>query len=179
MQPLGKNLAPYVLYFGRYSPEKGITTLLKAVKSLPDIPFVFAGNGPLESEVEALPNITNKGFLHSAELTEVVNGAAFTVFTSECYENCPLAVMEPLELGTPVIAAAIGGVPELVEDGVNGELFESGNAEELSKKIKSLWDNADKMATYKAACQKTHFMTPLEYCQKLLEILEQLNKKNC
>jgi glycosyltransferase involved in cell wall biosynthesis len=97
------------------------------------------------------------------------------VFPSEWFENCPFTVMETLTMGVPIIAADIGGVPELVEDGVNGELFESGNADELSEKIKNLWDNAEKRKAYRTACQKTSFLTPLEYCQKLLETLEQLN----
>jgi glycosyltransferase involved in cell wall biosynthesis len=163
----------YVLYFGRYSPEKGLATLLKAAKDLPDIPFVFAGSGPLEAEVNALPNGTNKGFLYGGELTDTVNKAQFAVFPSECYENCPLSVMEALALGTPVIAAAMGGVPELVQAGVNGELFESGNADELREKIRALWNDADRIQAYKAACGETHFMTANEYCERLLGLLEQ------
>jgi glycosyltransferase involved in cell wall biosynthesis len=159
----------YALYFGRYSPEKGIPTLLKAAQSLPDIPFVFAGSGLLEAEIEALPNTTNKGFLHGNELTNAVKNAEFTIFPSEWYENCPFSVMEALALGTPVIAADIGGVPELVEAEVNGELFESGNATDLSEKIRTLWNDTEKRKAYKAACQKSRFLTTNEYCQKLLE----------
>jgi glycosyltransferase involved in cell wall biosynthesis len=123
----------------------------------------------LETEVNALPNATNEGFLHDTALTRVVSGAQFVVFPSEWYENCPLAVMEALAWGTPVIAADIGGVSELVEAGVNGELFESGNADDFQEKIRLLWNDADKRKAYKSACQKVKFMTALEYCQKLLE----------
>jgi glycosyltransferase involved in cell wall biosynthesis len=154
--------APYVLYFGRYSPEKGLATLLKVAKSLPDIPFVFAGSGPLEAQVNALPNGTNKGFLHGEVLTDTVNRAKFVVFPSEWYENCPLSVMEALALGTPVLAADSGGTPDLIEAGVNGELFTSGNARELRDKIRQLWDSPAKERV------TTTFMSTTEYCQKLV-----------
>ena len=52
----------YVLYFGRYSQEKGIRTLVEVAKELPQIPFIFAGNGPLEYLLEDVPNIKNVGF---------------------------------------------------------------------------------------------------------------------
>ncbi len=53
----------YVLYFGRYSEEKGVKTLLDVCRKLPQIPFVFAGKGPLEDEVTALHNVEHRGFL--------------------------------------------------------------------------------------------------------------------
>lgn len=52
----------YVLYFGRFSEEKGIGTLLKVCKELPNIQFVFAGTGPLEDTVNGISNIKNVGF---------------------------------------------------------------------------------------------------------------------
>ena len=52
----------YVLYFGRFSKEKGIDTLLKVCRELPDVQFVFAGTGPLENEINGITNIKNVGF---------------------------------------------------------------------------------------------------------------------
>jgi glycosyltransferase involved in cell wall biosynthesis len=158
----------YVLYFGRYAPEKGLNTLLNVVLRLPEIPFVFAGSGPMEHEVRELDNITNKGFLTGKALIDVIGGAEFAVFPSECYENCPFTVMEALSLGTPVIATDIGGTPELIKAGVNGELFECGDGDELHEKIYRLWNDPDRRSAYQAACHKSLFLSPDEYCRELI-----------
>ena len=159
----------YVLYFGRYSEEKGIGTLLEVVKRMPDIPFVFAGSGPLEEAVNGISNIQNKGFLKSEEIYSLIQGARFTVIPSEWYENCPFSVMESQMCGTPVLGADIGGIPELIDVGNTGELFESGNAEELEKKIKALWETP-RINIYKENCRQVRFDTLPEYYEKLMKI---------
>lgn len=160
----------YVLYFGRYSEEKGIGTLLRVCSKLPEIPFVFAGGGPLENKLSVYENITNAGFLHGEQLRQTVEKAKFVVFPSEWYENCPFTVMESQWYGTPVIASRIGGVPELVEDGQTGELFEAGNAEELKEKIVSLWNDAARLHRYTENCGNVQFDAVEAYCEKLLKL---------
>lgn len=166
------NVDKYVLYFGRFSEEKGIKTLLQAVKELPHIPFVFAGNGPYEKEVNEITNITNKGFLSGQDLTNVIANAQFSLITSECFENCPFAVMESQMLGTPVIGANIGGIPELIKAGEDGELYESGNVEALKEKINMLWNNAGIVEKYTTACKKIQYDALAEYCDKLIQIYQ-------
>lgn len=160
----------YVLYFGRYSEEKGIRTLLKAVQELPHIPFVFAGSGPYEQNVNAIDNIKNKGFLSGKELTNLIANAQFSLITSECFENCPFTVMESQMLGTPVIGADIGGIPELIRTGIDGELFESGNVEALKEKINLLWNDENMVAKYTAACKEVQYDTVEAYCNKIIQI---------
>lgn len=160
----------YVLYFGRYSEEKGMKTLLGVCRQLPEIPFVFAGKGPLEEEVNAIKNIDNRGFLGGEALYRLIAEARFTVFPSECYENCPFTVMESQMYQTPVIASRIGGAPELVEENKSGELFEAGNAAMLKQKIETLWKDREKLDRYTQFCKGLTFMSLEEYCQKLIEI---------
>jgi len=131
-----------VLYFGRFSQEKGIGTLVEVAKELPDIPFVFAGSGPLEHLLEGIPNIKNVGFQRGEALEMLIREARFTVYPSEWYENCPFSVMESQMYGTPVLGANIGGIPELIRVGETGELFESGNEKELCTKLSRLWNEA-------------------------------------
>lgn len=158
----------YVLYFGRYSKEKGIETLTTVCKELPDIPFRFAGAGPMQELVEGCPNIQNLGFLSGDSLYETIAKARITIFPSECYENCPFTVMESLICKTPVIGANLGGIPELLEEKVTGELFESGNQSELKEKIVSLWNNRKQLEQYTQNCAEVHFDSLQEYCEKLL-----------
>lgn len=164
-----KESKPYVLYFGRYSKEKGIETMLKVCKELSEIPFVFAGNGPLESEVNKMGNIENKGFQTGEDLQKLIQNAKFSIFPSECNENCPFSVMESLIYGTPVIGARIGGVPELIEDGKNGYLFQSGNEKELTEKIQYLWEDKAVLQKMTEECRKVPFDTASAYCEKLLQ----------
>ena len=129
----------YVLYFGRYSEEKGIRTLVRAAKELPEIPVIFAGSGPLEHLLEDVPNIKNVGFQTGDGLEKLIREARFSVYPSEWYENCPFSVMESILYGTPVLGADIGGIPELIWQGKTGELFESGKTAELKKMIQHMW----------------------------------------
>ena len=128
----------YVLYFGRFSEEKGIGTLIQVCKELPNIQLIFAGTGPLEDEVNGIKNIKNVGFQRGQALEKLIREARFSVYPSEWYENCPFSVMESQMYGTPVLGANIGGIPELIQQGKTGELFESGNAADLKDKIKML-----------------------------------------
>lgn len=160
----------YVLYFGRFSREKGIDTLLEVCESLPQIPFVFAGTGPLEDRVNSVPNIRNVGFQTGEALEQLIREACFTVYPSEWYENCPFSVMESQMYGTPVLGSDIGGIPELICQGETGELFESGNPQQLREKIKKLWDNREIVAAYCANCKDISFDTVEQYYSKLMDI---------
>ena len=158
----------YVLYFGRFSEEKGIDTLLEVCRELPDINFVFAGSGPLEHKVNDLLNVTNVGFQTGEALERLIREARFTVYPSEWYENCPFSVMESQMYGIPVLGADFGGIPELIDIGKTGELFESGNIENLKRKIEQLWGNCT--LRYSENCRNINFDTVEEYYGKLMEI---------
>lgn len=69
------NFPKYVLYFGRFSEEKGIGTLLNVCKKLPDIQFIFAGTGPLEEKVDGITNIKNVGFQKDEALKKLIREA--------------------------------------------------------------------------------------------------------
>lgn len=163
----------YVLYFGRFCQEKGTKTLLAVCRSLPDIPFVFAGGGPMEAEVNEVSNIENRGFLSGEILLRTIQKARFSVFPSEWYENCPFSVMETQVYHTPVIASKLGGTPELLADGETGELFEGGNEEQLRTKILALWNDREKLQKYTENCGNVKFDSVEEYCRKLLDIYKE------
>ncbi len=167
--------AGYVLYFGRYSQEKGILTLLSACRQLPEIPFVFAGKGELEEMVNAVPNVENKGFLTGQTLQQVISGAQFVVFPSEWYENCPFSVVEAQALGVPVLASDLGGTPELLclkEGSQTGELFRGGDADSLTEAIHRLWQSPDICKSYSAHTRAwmEHFDSLESYCDKLVKL---------
>lgn len=160
----------YVIFFGRYSEEKGVKLLLEACKALPDIPFVFAGSGPLENQVNQMENVVNKGFITGNQLKTLISGARFSVYPSQWYENCPFSVMESQMYGTPVIASDLGGTKELVKEKVTGELFRGSDSKELARCIRTLWDNPGICQEYSENCKKIKFNTVEEYCGKIVEI---------
>ncbi len=162
----------YVLYFGRFSEEKGIGTLIEVCKELPEVQFVFAGTGPLEEKIHGISNIKNVGFQKGEALEKLIREAKFSVYPSEWYENCPFSVMESQMYGTPVLGANIGGIPELIEVGTTGELFESANKEDLKEKVQTMWADKEKTALYSQNCKDISFDTIEEYCKKLMGIYE-------
>lgn len=134
----------YFLYLGRLSSEKGIKTLIQAFLNLKhaDIQLKIAGEGPLEQELKARAasdqRISFLGYLTGAALQETTRNALAVVVPSEWYENAPLSVLEAMAYGKPVIGSRIGGIPEMIDDGRNGFLFESGNPQALAKAMSAL-----------------------------------------
>ena len=160
----------YVLYFGRFSEEKGINTLVETCNLLPDIQFVFAGSGPLEDKVNQLKNVKNVGFQTGEALDTLIREAKFSIYPSEWYENCPFSVMESQQRGTPVIGANIGGIPELITDGVYGRLFTSQDSKQLASIIKELWNNPAETDKFAKACLNLERDDLEAYCNKLIPI---------
>ena len=134
--------------------------------------FIFAGTGPLEETVNGIKNIKNVGFQKGEALEKLIREARFSIYPSEWYENCPFSVMESQMYGTPVLGAEIGGIPELIQVGKTGELFESGNAEDLKKKIEKLWGDKKLCAEYSANCKDISFDTIDEYYEKIMKCLQ-------
>lgn len=158
----------YVVYFGRFSEEKGTKTLLEACRELPEIPFIFAGTGPLEEEAGKVSNVENRGFVTGEALRKLISEARFSVYPSEWYENCPFSVMESQMYATPVLASDLGGAPELVQAGVTGDLFRGGDVQELTEHIKALWDDPELCRKYSENCKNIKFDTIEEYCAKIV-----------
>lgn len=160
----------YVLYFGRFSEEKGIGTLIKVCKELPDVQFIFAGTGPLEESIKGVSNIKNVGFQKGEALEKLIREARFSIYPSEWYENCPFSVMESQMYGTPVLGADIGGIPELIQVGKTGELFKSGSTEELKNKIQKLWSDKKLCEKFSENCKGISFDTIDEYYEKIMKV---------
>ena len=131
----------YYCFIGRLSFEKGIETLIEAARTLP-YHLKIIGGGPLADilkEKAKGANIEFTGYKEWPEIKEIVGKARFSVVPSEWYENNPLSVIEAQCLGTPVLGANIGGIPELIKEGVNGMCFESRNIMDLKNKIEKMF----------------------------------------
>lgn len=131
----------HACYVGRLSEEKGVRTLLRAASRL-DLRLKVLGTGPLEAELRTqyagCARIEFLGHQDWEGVRAVLASARFLVVPSEWYENNPLSIIEALALGVPVLGADIGGIPELIQPGRTGELFESGNEADLAGKLAAL-----------------------------------------
>ncbi|MEO8494728.1 MAG: glycosyltransferase [Planctomycetota bacterium] len=143
--PVDASRGTYAAFAGRISQEKGLHTLVKAAEAYPDCPIQLAGSGPMLEQLEtnAPSNAEFKGRLNPSQMQSFYRGARFVVTPSITYEMCPLVILEAHSHGIPVIASRLGAQRELVEDGVNGLLFEPGNSEDLRQKMKQLWEDPD------------------------------------
>jgi glycosyltransferase involved in cell wall biosynthesis len=138
----------YVIYAGRLTPFKGVNVLLEAMSKLrPSTPLIIAGDGPIRDDLEEksqqlrLDNVHFLGHISGTRLRDLIAQAAFAIVPSAWYENCSYAVLEALALGTPVLATDIGGIPELVDDGINGLLVPPNNVDALAEGLRHLLEN--------------------------------------
>jgi glycosyltransferase involved in cell wall biosynthesis len=136
-------LAGNVLAFaGRLGPQKSLAIALDALASIPGVTLAIAGDGPeraaLEERVRGLGLDSRVRFLGSLDRDRVLRlfRAADASLLSSSWENLPHTVVESLAVGTPVIATAVGGVPEIVRDGENGLLVPPNDAGALGDAIR-------------------------------------------
>lgn len=159
----------YVVFAARLDREKGVELLAQAARLLPEITFQVAGRGPLEDSLQGIPNVHCNGFLTGEPLQQLIARARLAVVPSVWYENCPLSILEAISLGTPVVTTALGGMEELVEDGVTGALFRELTGEGLAAVLKTLWNDQPALERMTAACtaRRARMMTLERYCDEL------------
>jgi glycosyltransferase involved in cell wall biosynthesis len=140
-----------ILYVGSLSRHKGVHVLIAAFKGLnaENIRLHIVGSGKDEVEFRRLAGsdrrINFHGFVSDEELLQLYQKANVTVIPSIWYDNSPMVIYESLRHGTLVIGSRIGGIPELVEAGYNGFLFEAGNVGELKELLETLTLNQEEL----------------------------------
>lgn len=177
------------LYVGRLSEEKGIRTLIDAViKVSSDTDKVsksklrIIGSGPIETEIHSYVKNKDRNniieFLGHKEHNEVVRfmrNCQFVIVPSEWYEVYSFVILEAFVCGKPVIGSRIGGIPELVNNGVRGLIFEPGNQYDLAIAIKYLLSNPDIVIEMGRNASKfvEQELNAEKYYEKLMEIYGQ------
>ena len=143
--PDNADVGETVSFVGRVSKEKGIDEFLAASRKLDQLQFSVVGSteGMPCIRSEASSNVSIPGFLTGAALDDLFNTSRILVFPSIWFEGFPNVIAKAMAHRKPVIAGRIGAIPEIVEDGVTGLLFEPGNATDLAEKIEFLWNQPD------------------------------------
>jgi glycosyltransferase involved in cell wall biosynthesis len=135
-----------IVYFGRLSPEKGLTDLLRAMKRLPKSRLRIAGDGPQRLELEdlsrqlSLNNVDFVGHVSGQSLDDLITTSRFTVLPSRAYETLGKTILESYALGRAVVASDLGSRRELIEEGRTGLLYRPGDVEQLAGAIAFLCD---------------------------------------
>jgi glycosyltransferase involved in cell wall biosynthesis len=138
---------PYLLYVGRLSHEKGASTLIEAAKRLQregfdDAELWIVGDGPLEESLRqsiadhALHAVHLMGRKSPSEVIQLLQGALCLVFPSTLYETFGKSMVEAFACGTPVMCSRLGAMQEVVEHGITGFHFNSGDADDLARTIR-------------------------------------------
>ena len=174
----------YLLYFGRLSIEKGIKTILTALKIGPNrLKLKIAGAGPDYKNIKGL--ITKKrldkqvellGPKYNDDLKNLIIRAKAIIIPSVWPENMPYSLLEAMALGKVVIAAKIGGLPEIIEDGRNGFLYSPGNSQELKEKILNL-DRKDLVKIGQEARATAKKLNQEKHYQEIIKVYKNLLKK--
>ncbi len=131
-----------VLYVGRLSEEKGIRLLVQIAVRMPKVNFEITGSGPLDEvvrgAVSAHPNIIWHGHVPPERIHDVYQRAGVVILPTIGVEVMPLAILEAFAAGRPVIASRVGGIPELVEEGITGALVERGDIDGFCAGIQNM-----------------------------------------
>jgi glycosyltransferase involved in cell wall biosynthesis len=154
--------APVLLAVGRLVPNKGFDVLIRAAARLqpdfPDLKVLIAGDGDHRPQLQGL--IDEAGLDDQVKLLgvrpdvpDLLAGADLAVGSSRV-EGSPLAVLEQMQAGKPIVATAVGGVPDLIEDGVHGRLVASEDDEALAAAIAELLNDRGRAAAMGAAAHE-------------------------
>ncbi|MGE5405917.1 MAG: glycosyltransferase family 4 protein, partial [Candidatus Saccharibacteria bacterium] len=142
-----------IFFVGRLVPEKGLAGLIKAfarvAREIENAKLVIAGKGPQEKflktmvgELELQERVTFTGFVNDEMRDQIFSIAEAAVFPS-LYEPFGIVALEAMASGTPVIVTDVGGLSEIVEDGVTGIKVAAGNEEALAGAlVKIMQDHA-------------------------------------
>jgi glycosyltransferase involved in cell wall biosynthesis len=178
-----------IVFLGRVGKRKGTFDLIEAFGKLPDSlknssKLFIAGNGELEQARESVEklNLTEQVILLGligAEQRDALLATA-DVFVLPTYnEGLPLALMEAMGWGLPVITTPVSGIPDIVKAGKNGLLVNPGNSQELSEAMQLLIENEDlRLLLGKSARETVASLDVKSFCCRLSEIYDQVLENN-
>lgn len=137
-----------LVYLGRLVEQKGLIHLIDAmadvVKEYPKTGVLIAGKGKEKERLQKRArrlglsgNVVFSGFIPEEQLPNLYSSADIFVLPS-LWEVLGISLLEASACGVPLLASDVGGIPEVVEDGVNGFLFKAGDVKELAQKIRIL-----------------------------------------
>jgi glycosyltransferase involved in cell wall biosynthesis len=147
-ESISTNARTTLLWVGRFVPAKNLSLLLDTFSRIhdqfPDTELILVGDGPLREDVETGIQkrelgsaVTINGYVPNDQLPAYYRGSNIFVLSSRT-ENHPIVLLESMSTGTPVVAPEIGYIPEMIENGSTGLLYDSGTADEFVNSVMRL-----------------------------------------
>lgn len=168
------------LYAGRLSREKGVVTLLAAA-ARSGVPLIVAGDGPQAQELRSMAPAAVRfvGRVTETEVARLLGDCCAAVVPSEWPENAPMAVLEPMAAGKPVVATRVGGIPEQIRDGIEGVLVPPRDVAALATAMLRLAGDRQLAARLGGAGRKRVLarFTPAVHLEGLLEAYRRVERK--
>lgn len=172
----------YYLYFGRISPEKGISDLLNVFGHMASLKLKIAGTGPMEAslfetaQAQGIGNVEFLGYQEPGDLKKLIANARAVIVPTLMHDNYPYSVLEAQAMGKPVIASKLGGIPEMVKHEKNGYLYEPRNHFDLKARIQDLEKDKSQIERFgkagRARVEKENGED--EHYKKIIEIYKSL-----
>ncbi len=142
----------YVAFAGRFVPEKGVQVLLDAARKM-GLPVKLSCHVTQFAPLDLPPGVDVVVTRKREELDAFYREARMLVLPSLWFDSFPTVGEEAMGHGVPLVGSRIGGVTEMIIDGVDGTLFEPGNADELAAKVVALWRDPQLCRTMGAAAR--------------------------
>ena len=171
------------LFVGRISTEKGIQDLIECwIQHKIKAKLVVAGDGPLREKLEkkskANPSIQWLGQISREEILQKLTFAKAMLFPTRCYEGQPLIILEALSVGCPVITSKIGNPQNMIDDGVNGLHFKTGDINDMYSKISAIYYKTEKRKEMSKNARESYLnrYTPEKNSEMLMDIYKEAAK---
>ncbi len=146
-----------IVTVARLAPQKALHVLIEALRSLPDTVTAVVGNGPLEAELQSQADVAGVAgrmrWLGALAAPWDIVAAADVFVLSSHWEACSLAAQEAMALGVPVIATDVGGMPELITDGVTGRLVPPADPAALARGLRDTLADPARASIYAEAAR--------------------------
>ncbi|MBX3110772.1 MAG: glycosyltransferase family 4 protein [Fimbriimonadaceae bacterium] len=156
-------------FFGRLVEEKGVLVAAEALRSVPGARLHVFGDGPLRPELQSMGHISVHGKVDGvADAMAAVDAVVLPSLWAEAFS---VALLEAMSLGKPIVASAVGGVPEAVADGTEAVLVQPGQATALAGAIRWMVDDPERAARLGRAAKSKFFATytPVHMARRLTE----------
>lgn len=175
---LSEGSGDYLLYFGRLAAEKGVRTLIDAAHNV-GCRLEILGTGPMEQELKdyvkriGADSITVRGYQSGQTLVDFIKGSRCVVVPSMWYENAPYSVIEAMALGKPLVVSNYGGLPELVEDGKNGYIYDAAGGDTVEalsvclKKMLTLPEDEYRDMAQRSLAKAAEMFDPVNYVSEI------------
>jgi glycosyltransferase involved in cell wall biosynthesis len=170
-----------LLFAGRLSSGKGVDILIQAMAKLPGVKLNILGDGPERATLERLAvqvapgQVVFHGHQSKEAVLQAYRTASIGVLSARWFENQPMSLLEGMALGLPFVASDLGGIPELVQPGVSGELVEPGNPAALVAAIDKLLSDPATLERYRSQCAA--FVVAHHDFPRHLEVLENVYRE--